>query len=138
MILSSVLLPHPLGPIRLTTSPAFAYRFTSWSTANGCPCWSISLLTASTRTLASPRTSAGASEATRFTALLTRAAQNEKPPCLDGFVSSSSWCPSARLTQVLPAHVRYFLLANLAEAPLSVNGDSVVCMVAFWSVLVYS
>src|ERR671930_453621 len=71
MILSSVLLPHPLGPMRLTNSPAFAYRFTSWSTANGCPCWSIYLLTPSTRTLASPHTSAGASEATRFTALLT-------------------------------------------------------------------
>src|SRR5437660_7424356 len=89
MILSSVLLPHPLGPMRLTNSPGFAYRYTSWSTANGCPCWSIYLLTPSTRTLASPCTSAGASESTRFTAPLTRAAQNEKPPCLDGFVSSS-------------------------------------------------
>jgi hypothetical protein len=47
------------------------------------------LLTPSTRTLASPHTSVGVLEATRFTALLTRAAQNEKPPCLDGFVSSS-------------------------------------------------
>src|SRR5262245_66694218 len=67
MILSSVLLPHPLGPIRLTNSPAFAYRSTAWSTANGCPRWSMYLLTPSTWTFVSPRTSAGALEATRVT-----------------------------------------------------------------------
>src|SRR5262245_5162101 len=67
MILSSVLLPHPLGPIRLTNSPAFAYRSTAWSTANGCPRWSMYLLTPSSWTFVSRRTSSGAVEATRVT-----------------------------------------------------------------------
>jgi hypothetical protein len=62
--------------------------------------------TPATRTLASLSTAAGASVVTRFTALLIQAAQNEKPPGLDGFVASFPGGPlspaypgSARLSQ---------------------------------------